>query len=157
MSQLPPDNDYSYLVKERHSADIDASQAADIEQSMAGRPYAFQSKTLHAPDRVRDALSASAFSLHAPATRQSQASIPADGGAIGLTQTASHQPPATTGHLQPMVLKRAGSAVPNRSGKERILGSGSSITSVPSASKWFRRGRNRSASKQKQSPNSDYH
>ncbi|KAJ2540294.1 cysteinyl-tRNA synthetase [Coemansia sp. RSA 1853] len=153
MSKLPADidrNNYSYMTRERHSADIDASPAMDYEQPRAGQPFAFQSG-------MRDAMSTSAFSLHAPSTRQSQASIPLDVAAsTGLTHTVSHQPPSS-GQAQSPVLKRAGSAVPHRLGKERIAGSGSSITPVPSASKWFRRGRNRSSSKPKEPPTDNHH
>ncbi|KAJ2344080.1 cysteinyl-tRNA synthetase, partial [Coemansia sp. RSA 2618] len=160
MSRLPAANDrnnYSYMVRERHSADIDASQLADIEQPRAGQPFAFQNGTLHAPERTRDTVSTSAFSLHSPSTRQSQASISPDAATgVGLTHVMSHQPPSS-GLPQSPVLKRAGSAVPQRLGKERVHGSGSSVTSIPSASKWFRRGRNRSSSKPKEQPPGNYH
>ncbi|KAJ2630921.1 hypothetical protein IW137_004910, partial [Coemansia sp. RSA 1287] len=153
MSKLPADidrNNYSYMTRERHSADIDSSPAMDAEQPRAGQPFGFQ-------NGMRDAMSASTFSLHAPSTRQSQASIPSDVAAsTGLTHTVSHQPPSY-GQAQSPVLKRAGSAVPHRLGKERIAGSSISITPVPSASKWFRRGRNRSSSKPKEPPTENHH
>ncbi|KAJ2852676.1 cysteinyl-tRNA synthetase [Coemansia brasiliensis] len=149
-------NDYSYLLKERHSSSPGASQPTSDERPQTGQPFAFQSKSLHVPERVRNAMSSSAFSLHSPSSRQSQISIPPETADIKLTHSMSHQPPLGS-QLQPAALKRTGSAIPSKAAKERSHGSGSSVGSIPSASRWFRRGRNRSNSKPKEAPASGYH
>ncbi|KAJ1873743.1 cysteinyl-tRNA synthetase [Coemansia sp. RSA 990] len=155
-SAAASNNDYSYLLKERHSKSPETSQSAGEERPQTGEPFAFQSKTLHVPERVRNVMSSSAFSLHSPSSRQSQISIPSETADINLTHSMSHQPPLGS-QPQPTVLKRTGSAIPGKSAKDRSHGSGSSIGSLPSASRWFRRGRNRSNSKPKETPASGYH
>ncbi|KAJ2163147.1 cysteinyl-tRNA synthetase [Coemansia sp. RSA 552] len=156
-SRLSPagdNNDYSYLVRERHSADMGGSRGARAHttQPQAGDHFPFQRS--RGADRDSDTMSTANYSMRAPSVRQ--ASIAVDTPGIGLAHASTHQPDSANS-LPPALLKRTGSAIPHKLGKERSHSSNHSISSLPSASRWFRRGRRRSTDKPKEPPSNGYH
>ncbi|KAJ1736256.1 cysteinyl-tRNA synthetase [Coemansia biformis] len=163
-------NDYSYLLKERsspvtnahHTPPPPAGHTGVLDRPHSGQPLPFRDGVAHGSGRAHDTMSTSAFSLHTPGTRQSQISVPGEYFTVGRAHTSTHQQQQqqqqqpSPSQLPATLLKRAGSAAPYRPTRERTGGSGHSISSAQSASRWFRRGRNRSASKQKEPAASGY-
>ncbi|KAJ2371779.1 hypothetical protein GGI05_007756, partial [Coemansia sp. RSA 2603] len=106
-SLVPERNDYSYMLRERHSAHIDTPDPSSATESLpqVGQPYSFHDKltvssatpSLHVPSGA-----APAIAVNTPSTRQSQASISTDMSTVPMRQSSSQQ-------LASSILKRAGS------------------------------------------------
>ncbi|KAJ1821286.1 cysteinyl-tRNA synthetase, partial [Coemansia sp. RSA 2598] len=162
-STLAPErNDYTYMLRERHSADNDSPGHTPTaeNQPQAGKPYSFHDRLIPtsapapAPTIQLPAAPgpAPAQSMHTPSTRQSQASIATDFSTVPMKHSSSQQ-------LASSILKKAGSALPRKSSKDHVSitsnrPSSSSVAS--SAAKWFRRSKTRSAGKDTHTPSSNY-
>ncbi|KAJ2764435.1 cysteinyl-tRNA synthetase, partial [Coemansia nantahalensis] len=148
-------NDYSYLLKERSPPGHSSLRGQPVsvpapqhERPQTGQPPLLRDRVVHNSARAHDAVSTSAFSLHAPGSRQSHASIPAESYAAARSLTGSSS--------GTQVLRRADSGAPPRPAHERANSSANSIVSLSATSRWFRRGRNRSSSKQKEPAAGNY-
>ncbi|KAJ2703793.1 cysteinyl-tRNA synthetase [Coemansia sp. IMI 209128] len=145
-------NDYSYLIRERHSADADLPDSAPLsEQPQAGQPFSFQGKSamVGASDGAITA-TAPSFPLPAFASRQSH-------GGIGGNSTGAPVRPATSHQVPVSLLRRAGSTIPRSTNRDLIDDeSGPSTGLVPPASKWFKRGRLRTAGRHQQTASNGY-
>ncbi|KAJ2722468.1 cysteinyl-tRNA synthetase [Coemansia sp. Benny D115] len=158
-STLGPErnNDYSYMLRERHSADMDRPTSASNldQQPQAGQPYSFHDRILGAP--AASTMSAGpALVVRSPTTPSSRRS----GAASGTPEpTGTSVKTASTHHLAASLLKRSGPSITRKPSKDSIPSievrpSTSSVAST--TSRWFRRGKSRQSGKEKESPSSGY-
>ncbi|KAI8324867.1 hypothetical protein GQ54DRAFT_302308 [Martensiomyces pterosporus] len=142
-------NDYSYLIKARPSTEPDASDSSPFsERPQAGQPFAFQGKSRDLLP-AKDSAPSATFSLHSPSTRNSQASNVGREPGVVVRHSSSHQ-------LSSSFIKRAGANTPHMQSKDKPQESSPAVSSVASASKWFRRGKSRNNSKQQEKSADNY-